>query len=636
MMLYHIEIEMMSSQTKTERKLSEKQSKDTKKESATRRVKNRKNNPSLKSVTRKFKKDTKKTDNEVSKLKRKNRIFKGDYLSFDDSVFAITPEPEKKTVQQRRGLTVKPDIETSFSVNNSLPWLHSDDENDPVQQRRGLTVKPDIETSFSLNNSLPSAHSDGENHTWNKISSVLLSPEKSKNDSGSSTQNLNDSIYENDYALFDSLIQKQNVRTKQLKLNSIKSTVFDKQTIMYLNSVCSDSGECLAYGREQSVIKKVFSDFIDFRHLKKVKKVGQPSANGFVLNLQYETMNYKANALLKSSLRKSSDNLFFEYLAGLVFINRVNEYFPCFTETYHLFKHESQDTKKLIKHNEPHINEYSSIIKLNNCDDSIIEDVKKCIDDSCNNGENYAILVQYINNPISISTFMKEHENDDLFEHQMLCILYQIYCPLSLLRNEFTHYDLHTDNVLLYKLPEGKFVCIQYINRDTGILTTIKTNYIAKIIDYGRCFFTNLGNDLPSSSNILNDVKQSLLCKMNGINNVGFNFKEPFHSHENHYISGYIKNISHDLRLASIVVKKSRKMRKLFNDRIIYKTNYGTPEEYCRHSYYIYNIVDLCKDLEFLVKRQYPSIGVNDSPIGTIRVFLSKNLNEKMRFEPAH
>ena len=602
MMLYHIEIEMMSSQTKTERKLSEKQSKDTKKESATRRVKNRKNNPSLKSVTRKFKKDTKKTDNEVSKLKRKNRIFKGDYLSFDDSVFAITPEPEKKT----------------------------------VQQRRGLTVKPDIETSFSLNNSLPSAHSDGENHTWNKISSVLLSPEKSKNDSGSSTQNLNDSIYENDYALFDSLIQKQNVRTKQLKLNSIKSTVFDKQTIMYLNSVCSDSGECLAYGREQSVIKKVFSDFIDFRHLKKVKKVGQPSANGFVLNLQYETMNYKANALLKSSLRKSSDNLFFEYLAGLVFINRVNEYFPCFTETYHLFKHESQDTKKLIKHNEPHINEYSSIIKLNNCDDSIIEDVKKCIDDSCNNGENYSILVQYINNPISISTFMKEHENDDLFEHQMLCILYQIYCPLSLLRNEFTHYDLHTDNVLLYKLPEGKFVCIQYINRDTGILTTIKTNYIAKIIDYGRCFFTNLGNDLPSSSNILNDVKQSLLCKMNGINNVGFNFKEPFHSHENHYISGYIKNISHDLRLASIVVKKSRKMSKLFNDRIIYKTNYGTPEEYCRHSYYIYNIVDLCKDLEFLVKRQYPSIGVNDSPIGTIRVFLSKNLNEKMRFEPAH
>ena len=33
--------------------------------------------------------------------------------------------------------------------------------------------------------------------------------------------------------------------------------------------------------------------------------------------------------------------------------------------------------------------------------------------------------------------------------------LYQIYCPLSQLSNEFTHYDLHLGNVLMHQLDEN-------------------------------------------------------------------------------------------------------------------------------------------------------------------------------------
>jgi hypothetical protein len=498
----------------------------------------------------------------------------------------------------------------------------------------------DIETNFSLNNSIPWQDSMiSDDIPW---SDSLI--KNNNNDSGkfsdysfvSTSQYPTDDYENNDHKLFEKLTSEQNVKKKQEKLKNIKNVVFDKRIVKYLNTLCSDSGECLAFGRESFEIRNIFDDFIDFRHLKKVQKIGQPSSNGFVLNLHYETMNYKANALLKSSKKTTSDNLFYEYLAGILFINRVNKIFPCFTETYHLFRHNSTDTKEKIKDNAMRLNEYSTVIKLNDCDETLVKNVGKCIDDSCKNGENYAILVQYINNPISINSFMKEHENDELFEQQMLGILYQIYYPLSYLKDDFTHYDLHTDNVLLYKLPIGKFICIQYRNMYTGIVTNLNTNYIAKIIDYGRCFFGDFGdNNLLSSKNILKTAKKSIVCNEEGINSVGFNFRDKKHTAENHYISCLMKNNSHDLRLASIVVKQSRKMKKLFgSDRIVYTGNYGTPEDNSYDEYHIRNLDDMITHLDYLVKRKVPSIDENDSPIGIIKIQLRGRSKDKMEFIP--
>jgi hypothetical protein len=50
---------------------------------------------------------------------------------------------------------------------------------------------------------------------------------------------------------------------------------------------------------------------------------------------------------------------YYEYLVGTKFINKVNEIFPCFTETYHLFKHRSaMSTSDLLK-NVIEVSEYS-------------------------------------------------------------------------------------------------------------------------------------------------------------------------------------------------------------------------------------------------------------------------------------
>ena len=146
---------------------------------------------------------------------------------------------------------------------------------------------------------------------------------------------------------------------------------------------------------------------------------------------------------------------------------------------------------------------------------------------------------------------------------------------------------------LFQELPIGKFVSIQYRNITTGTVTTINTNYIAKIIDYGRCFFSDFGdNNLLSSKSILKKVNDSIVCKTKGFNEIGFNFRDRNHTAKNHYISCLMKNKSHDLRLASIVLKRSRKMNNLFGrDRIIYTGSYGTPENFQGHRTFFISIL---------------------------------------------
>ena len=433
----------------------------------------------------------------------------------------------------------------------------------------------------------------------------------------------------NDKTLFDSLCEKQNVRNKQNELKNMKDKVFDKQIVNYLNTICTDSGECLAFGRENVNIRKIFSDFIDFKYLSKVLNVGKESGNGFVLNLYYESMNYKANALLKSSKNKNSDNLYYEYLVGTLFINKMNNIFPCFTETYHLFEHRTEKSKERLQKNELSVSKYSKWVKLNDCDSTVIKENFKCVDESCKNGMNFAILVQYINNPISIASFMKEHGNDSLFKDQMICILYQIYTCLSYLKDHYTHYDLHTDNVLLYKLPEGKYVNINYVDESSRKTVSIKTNYIAKMIDYGRCYFGNLGNNgLPSSRTIADSVFNSKICSKLGATKVGYKLLKEV-TKSNSYISSLFRNKSHDLRLAFIVSKRSKKMADVFRGRIIFDELFGTSERETDRSGNLCNVTDVSHFLERKCIDGIVCVEPQDTPIGTIFVNMTKKLCEK-------
>jgi hypothetical protein len=72
-------------------------------------------------------------------------------------------------------------------------------------------------------------------------------------------------------------------------------------------------------------------------------------------------------------------------------------------------------------------------------------------------------------------------------------ILFQVYFPLGQLAIEksFTHYDLHYKNVLIYVLPEDKYVKFEYTTRDKKKVS-FQSRYVAKIIDYGRSYYKDI------------------------------------------------------------------------------------------------------------------------------------------------
>lgn len=88
----------------------------------------------------------------------------------------------------------------------------------------------------------------------------------------------------------------------------------------------------------------------------------------------------------------------------------------------------------------------------------------------------------------------------------------------------------------------------------------VKTNYIAKIMDYGRSYFGNLGNNqLPSSGTIGRTIFNSKVCSKLAPENVGYNFFEYGLMERNYYISSLMRNKSHDLRLVYIVSTMTKK-----------------------------------------------------------------------------
>ena len=435
---------------------------------------------------------------------------------------------------------------------------------------------------------------------------------------------------------FQRIIEENKMKDRNLfdKLTQTRNTTM--KTIEFLNTICTDSGECLIIGRENNFIKKLFSGFSDFKYLTNVKKVGEPSANGFVLNLQYEKMNYKVNTLLKSAKNEESDNLYYEYLVGTSFINRINQIFPCFTETYGLLKHNSIETKNKMEINDISPSELMGMIESNICDEKSITDTVKCMDDACTNGENFALLLQYVNNPISLESFIKNNEGNELFEAQMISILFQIYAPLSYLTNEFTHYDLHIGNVILYKLPEGKFLTLNYRElrvEKQPIDHVIKTNYIAKIIDYGRCFVGDLGNDKFLNSEKIGKIIYSLSECSDGNEayvEAGLSFFDKKHTEDNFYLSSLIRNRSHDLRLANMVSQSSRKMKKLFDNRIVYDGEFGTKEKDSDETQNINNVEDMMKFLQMAtINRKERSVDLYDDSIGTLEIHMTDKFCEK-------
>jgi hypothetical protein len=319
---------------------------------------------------------------------------------------------------------------------------------------------------------------------------------------------------------------------------------------VYLNAVCSDAGVCIVFGKEINKIHAFFDHFVNFNYLKDpVKLVGKISNNGFVKLLHYERAGYSANAILKSSAKPDSDNLFYEYLVGL-YINKQCGRFPCFVETYGAFHYLSESAYLHVKENAEN---KADIIKS-----ALSPMTKSQFKKSCVAPEFCSILVQHIKDAPSIADKCQDAE---FVIHDLLYVLFQVYMPLAKLKDEFTHYDLHLDNVLVYEPVKDNYIEYHYHMED-GVVITFKSKYIAKIIDYGRSFFVDNENDSVTGSSMR--IYRKLCAEAGCIPACGYNYGYSWlapnlpNPLNNYYISSQVKNISHDLRLLDMLSRTSK------------------------------------------------------------------------------
>uniref|UniRef100_A0A6C0I2S5 Uncharacterized protein n=1 Tax=viral metagenome TaxID=1070528 RepID=A0A6C0I2S5_9ZZZZ len=381
--------------------------------------------------------------------------------------------------------------------------------------------------------------------------------------------------------------ETERIRNAYLLRKTAKLFLKNRQLITgyFLNSICEDSGACLAFGKEVRKINKFFNGFtlteINSPYITFPIKVKETtSSNGFITEIEFKKEGYKrvdvhnrngehlrykmvkqdyvSHAILKSSRTSKSDNLMYEVLAGS-FINTKNLYFPCFLETYGIYKYRNE-----VAWNEFNIAAVNRMHSKTTITDRLEELTGELdLGVGCQHSKHIAILIQHIKTEKKLTEYLKhtpyQQSSSELFyKYDLLYILFQIYLPLGILKNEFTHYDLHQENVVLYPAKENKyFECYYHMPDSTTI--RFKTRFISKILDYGRCYFKTQSFGSREVRSQLCRLSQCKKTETTYLGNVvtgdcgilqGFGTLEPETSPGSFaYICSSKRNMSHDLRL---------------------------------------------------------------------------------------
>ena len=222
-----------------------------------------------------------------------------------------------------------------------------------------------------------------------------------------------------------------------------------------------------------TALDKTYNYFKRFRLKYKVaEEVLNEGANGKAVLLTFQRKQYTAHAVMKILNKdrggKERDNLFREVMVGVAINEGMSKLFPCFIRTFGAYRAVEegpsvQGVHLKAVHHTPDIRE------------------------ACSTAGEQAILIEYVKGD-TLSHLTKSGHHGDVLQ-----LLFQMYYALSMLGDEFTHYDLHLKNVLVYRAHPEKCLAFEYkLPEDRhGHRETVRfeCNYVAKIIDYGRSYF---------------------------------------------------------------------------------------------------------------------------------------------------
>lgn len=350
-------------------------------------------------------------------------------------------------------------------------------------------------------------------------------------------------------------------------------------------------------------IKYFFENYsLTTPYKKKVVQI-ESGTNALVLKASYERSGYKSYSLIKWKKHAKNDNLMYEYYVGVNFINKFVPIFPCFIETYEQLYF--YDKKK-------HKFEEVKDVSLN----SIVNPISIFANNACKFGKenNVAIMLQYYDNLTALTNIFSPNNKYD-----SAGILFQVYFVLSSMSNEFTHYDLYTNNVFAYKPYEGERYIVMTYHFNDGTIITFPTEYIIKILDYGRCYFNDIqtgisSQDLydkfcanhPTGNRDQNITDCDDKCSEESAGIVLGEYKSRKGSF--HYISPNKRNKSHDLRLLKNQIRLNRTIADLDPQcHFVYSGNFGTEEikesTYDENNHVVRNVEDMLKLLKLNINK---------------------------------
>jgi len=230
------------------------------------------------------------------------------------------------------------------------------------------------------------------------------------------------------------------------------------------------------------------------------------TSEGYAMLSNFKSINDMV-IIKTSKTKKDNRGILFEYFIGTIGINKLRTLIPNFAYTLAIFK-----CNPLVM-----------------SEDKVIDIKKFCKNDS--EDTRFYVVYEKIKG-ISMNDFV--HSMLPGEEDKLLGYIIQIVFALIIAQREigYVHYDLHTDNIMLRKLPHPKVIEYDI----DGKIYRIETDAIPTIIDYGFSHFvcggiplggktfTDLGI-IPTLSSKGFDLYKMIMYTLNGVfNKTGANF----------------------------------------------------------------------------------------------------------------
>jgi len=305
--------------------------------------------------------------------------------------------------------------------------------------------------------------------------------------------------------------------------------------------------------------------------LSPIKPIGAGSANGFINLIKYKNLTDSKifDTVVKTSREKEADNNFYEFNVGRC-INVIKQYYPNFIYTFLYFnlsptlksiiepkgelKRASYTDMQFFKQNIEHIKVATKPSSVEQSD----------IESGCSTNDRASVLIENIPNGISFDELIIDPDFNIDYNYNIFSILFQIYAVLWALRKIYTHYDLHSGNVMFVKLPNTIKIVYNILDKEYLIFT----KFIPVILDYGRSYIncSKLDSTLITSETYAekacnsdcNHSKDKHTCVNNSLKFYKYNDKW-FDNSNFYFINPRVKNESFDLRFINSIMTQNVK-----------------------------------------------------------------------------